>query len=119
MDGLNAPFYPWPYLKGVTIDEAANDLALISSRSVRQAPGASGRRGLVRGTLPWKYGFKSAKALDQDQLRRAAALNFLGIDRAIGVWRLGESEAGRVAPALGSGVGPTTGKRRKGAHTDF
>jgi methionine sulfoxide reductase catalytic subunit len=30
--------------------------------SERQAPGAAAG-GLVRGTLPWKYGFKSAKAL--------------------------------------------------------
>ncbi len=62
MDGLNAPFYPWPYLKGVTIDEAANDLALISSRLYGKLLGPQAG-GLVRGTLPWKYGFKSAKAL--------------------------------------------------------
>ena len=41
MDGLNAPFYPFPYIEGVTIDEAANDLAFISTGLVRQAPAAA------------------------------------------------------------------------------
>jgi sulfoxide reductase catalytic subunit YedY len=61
-DGLNAPFYPWPYLEGVTIDEAANDLAFISARLYCKLLGPQAG-GLVRLTLPWKYGFKSAKAL--------------------------------------------------------
>jgi sulfoxide reductase catalytic subunit YedY len=61
MDGLNAPFYPWPYLEGVTIDEAANDLAFISTGLYgKPLPAQNG--GPIRLTLPWKYGFKSAKA---------------------------------------------------------
>jgi sulfoxide reductase catalytic subunit YedY len=31
MDGLNAPFYPRPYVESVTIDDAANDLAFMST----------------------------------------------------------------------------------------
>jgi len=61
MDGLNAPFYPWPYMEGVTIDEAANDLAFISTGMYgKMLPPQNG--GPIRLTLPWKYGFKSAKA---------------------------------------------------------
>ena len=61
MDGLNAPFYPWPYVEGVTIDEAANDLAFISTGLYgKPLPPQNG--GPIRLTLPWKYGFKSAKA---------------------------------------------------------
>jgi sulfoxide reductase catalytic subunit YedY len=62
MGGLNAPFYPWPYLEGVTIDEAANDLAFISTGLYgKPLPPQNG--GPIRVTLPWKYGFKSAKAI--------------------------------------------------------
>ncbi len=62
MSGLNAPFYPWPYVEGVTIDEAANDLAFISTGLYgKPLPPQSG--GPIRLTLPWKYGFKSAKAI--------------------------------------------------------
>jgi sulfoxide reductase catalytic subunit YedY len=62
MDGLNAPFYPFPYIEGVTIDEAANDLAFISTGLYgKPLPPQNG--GPIRLTLPWKYGFKSAKAI--------------------------------------------------------
>jgi sulfoxide reductase catalytic subunit YedY len=62
MGGLNAPFYPWPYVEGVTIDEAANDLAFISTGMYgKPLPPQNG--GPLRLTLPWKYGFKSAKAI--------------------------------------------------------
>ena len=62
MDGLGAPFYPWPYIEGLTIDEAANDLAFISTGLYgKPLPPQNG--GPIRLTVPWKYGFKSAKAL--------------------------------------------------------
>jgi methionine sulfoxide reductase catalytic subunit len=62
MSGLDAPFYPWPYTEGVTIDEAANDLAFMSTGMYGKAlPPQNG--GPIRLTLPWKYGFKSAKAI--------------------------------------------------------
>jgi sulfoxide reductase catalytic subunit YedY len=62
MSGLDAPFYPWPYMEGVTISEAANDLAFISTGMYgKPLPPQNG--GPIRLTLPWKYGFKSAKAL--------------------------------------------------------
>jgi sulfoxide reductase catalytic subunit YedY len=62
MSGLGAPFYPWPYTEGVTIEEAANDLAFISTGLYgKPLPPQNG--GPIRLTLPWKYGFKSAKAI--------------------------------------------------------
>jgi sulfoxide reductase catalytic subunit YedY len=62
MGGLDAPFYPWPYIEAVTIDEAANDLAFISTGLYgKPLPPQNG--GPIRLTLPWKYGFKSAKAI--------------------------------------------------------
>ncbi|MDR3536775.1 MAG: protein-methionine-sulfoxide reductase catalytic subunit MsrP [Acetobacteraceae bacterium] len=62
MPGLNAPFYPFPYIEAVTIEEAANELAFISTGLYgKHLPPQNG--GPIRLTLPWKYGFKSAKAL--------------------------------------------------------
>jgi sulfoxide reductase catalytic subunit YedY len=62
MGGLHSPFYPWPYVEGVTIEEAANDLAFISTGLYgKPLPPQNG--GPIRLTLPWKYGFKSAKAI--------------------------------------------------------
>jgi sulfoxide reductase catalytic subunit YedY len=62
MSGLDTPFYPWPYMEGVTIDEAANDLAFISTGMYgKPLPPQNG--GPIRVTLPWKYGFKSAKSV--------------------------------------------------------
>ena len=62
MPGLNAPFYPWPYVEGLTMEEAANDVAFISTGMYgKPLPPQDG--GPIRLTVPWKYGFKSAKAL--------------------------------------------------------
>jgi methionine sulfoxide reductase catalytic subunit len=62
MPGLDSPTYPWPYIEGLTIDEAANDLAFISTGLFgKPLPKQNG--GPIRLTVPWKYGFKSAKAM--------------------------------------------------------
>src|SRR5271165_568207 len=62
MSNVGAPFYPFPYTEGVTIEEAANDVAFISTGMYgKPLPPQDG--GPIRLTLPWKYGFKSAKAL--------------------------------------------------------
>lgn len=60
--GQRAPFYPWPYVEGVTIEEATNDLAFMVT-------GAYGKvldkqyGAPIRLILPWKYGFKSIKSI--------------------------------------------------------
>jgi len=62
MPGLRSPFYQWPYIEGLAIDEAANDVAFISTGLYgKPLPPQNG--GPIRLTVPWKYGFKSAKAL--------------------------------------------------------
>jgi methionine sulfoxide reductase catalytic subunit len=62
MPGLGAPFYPFPYTEGVTMDEANNDLAfMVTGLYGKPVPPQNG--GPIRLALPWKYGFKSAKAI--------------------------------------------------------
>jgi len=73
--GLNSPFYPWPYIEGLAIDEAANDLAFISTGLYgKPLPPQNG--GPIRLTLPWKYGFKSAKALGKITFTDKRPVNF-------------------------------------------
>lgn len=62
MRGLRAPFYSWPYVEGVTIEEAMNDLSFLSTGLYgKPIPPQNGAP--IRLTLPWKYGFKSAKSI--------------------------------------------------------
>lgn len=55
-------WYPWPYVEGVTIEEAANELSFLVvgayGKVLHKQFGAP-----VRLHLPWKYGFKSIKSI--------------------------------------------------------
>ncbi|MCW3473871.1 protein-methionine-sulfoxide reductase catalytic subunit MsrP [Limobrevibacterium gyesilva] len=62
MPGLHQSWYPWPYIEGVTIEEANNELAFLSVGMYGKVlPPQNGAP--IRLTLPWKYGFKSAKSI--------------------------------------------------------
>ncbi len=62
MPGIASPFYPWPYIEGLAMDEAANDLAfMVTGLYGKPVPPQNG--GPLRIALPWKYGFKSAKSI--------------------------------------------------------
>ncbi len=62
MPGLHKPWYPWPYTEGLTMQEAMNELAFLSvgmyGKTMPPQDGAP-----IRLTVPWKYGFKSAKSI--------------------------------------------------------
>jgi sulfoxide reductase catalytic subunit YedY len=62
MPGLHSAMYPWPYIDGVTIQEAMNELAFLTVGMYgKTAPPQNGAP--IRLTLPWKYGFKQVKAI--------------------------------------------------------
>jgi sulfoxide reductase catalytic subunit YedY len=67
LDAKTAPgqkefWYPWPYIEGVTIAEASNDLAfLVTGMYGKPVPKQDGAP--LRLALPWKYGFKSIKSI--------------------------------------------------------
>lgn len=54
--------YNWPYVEGLRIDEAMNDLTILATglygKSLLAQNGAP-----VRLVVPWKYGFKSIKSM--------------------------------------------------------
>jgi sulfoxide reductase catalytic subunit YedY len=60
--GQRAPWYSWPYVEGLTIDEAANDLAILVT-GVYGKPAARQFGAPLRLIVPWKYGFKSVKSI--------------------------------------------------------
>ena len=60
--GQRVFYYPWPYTEGLTMDEAANDLAFVAT-GVYGRPLANQFGAPIRLALPWKYGFKSIKSI--------------------------------------------------------
>ena len=54
--------YPWPYVEGVTIAEAANELSFLVTGAYGKPLGKS-FGAPIRLALPWKYGFKHIKSI--------------------------------------------------------
>ena len=60
--GQDQPWYPWPYVEGLTMAEAANELTfLVTGIYGKPLPKQMGAP--LRLAVPWKYGFKSVKAI--------------------------------------------------------
>ncbi len=55
-------WYPWPYVEGLTMAEATNELALIGT-GVYGKPLPRQNGAPLRLVTPWKYGFKSVKSI--------------------------------------------------------
>jgi len=60
--GQRAPGYPWPYIEGLTMAEATNDLAFIVT-GIYGKPLPAQNGAPLRLATPWKYGFKSIKSI--------------------------------------------------------
>ena len=77
--------YPWPYVEGVTMAEAMNDLPLLVTGAYgKTLPNSMGAP--LRLHLPWKYGFKSIKGI--------VKVSFV-TERPVSFWEtLGPSEYG-------------------------
>jgi sulfoxide reductase catalytic subunit YedY len=67
MDPSMAPaqrqrWYPWPYVEGLTMEEATNELAfMVTGAYGKPVPKQMGAP--LRLAAPWKYGFKSIKSI--------------------------------------------------------
>ena len=55
-------WYPWPYVEGLTIEEATHDLAFIAT-GIYGEPMPRQNGAPLRLAVPWKYGFKSVKSI--------------------------------------------------------
>ncbi len=62
MPGQKNPWYDWPYVEGLRLDEAMHNLTILSTglygESLLPQNGAP-----IRLVVPWKYGFKSIKSI--------------------------------------------------------
>jgi len=55
-------WYPWPYFEALRLDEATNEVAFLVAGSYGHAlPNSNGSP--LRLAVPWKYGYKSIKAI--------------------------------------------------------
>ena len=62
MPGQQDSYFQWPYIEGLRLDEAMNDLTLVVTGLYgKPLPNQNGAP--LRLAVPWKYGFKSAKAI--------------------------------------------------------
>lgn len=62
LPGQKSPWYNWPYVEGLRLDEAMHDLAILSTGLYgKQLLPQSGAP--LRLVVPWKYGFKSIKSI--------------------------------------------------------
>ena len=67
MDPKTAPgqrqrWHPWPYIEGLTIAEATNELTfMVTGAYGKPVPKSMGAP--IRLAVPWKYGFKSVKSI--------------------------------------------------------
>jgi sulfoxide reductase catalytic subunit YedY len=60
--GQNQTWYPWPYIEGLTMAEATNDLAFLATGAYGH-PMSKQHGAPLRLAAPWKYGFKSIKSI--------------------------------------------------------
>lgn len=59
---VGAPWYPWPYFEALRMDEAMNPLTMmVTGLYGKPLPKQNGAP--VRIVTPWKYGYKSIKAI--------------------------------------------------------
>ncbi len=56
------PYYPWPYIEGLTMAEAKNELAFMVTGAYGK-PVSKQQGAPLRLAIPWKYGFKSIKSI--------------------------------------------------------
>ena len=67
MPGQKSRSYPWPYQEGLRLDEAMHDLTILATGLYgKPLPNQNGAP--LRLVVPWKYGFKSLKAIVKIEL---------------------------------------------------
>jgi methionine sulfoxide reductase catalytic subunit len=60
--GQKQTWYPWPYVEGLTIAEATNELAFLAIGAYGH-PMPKQHGSPIRLAVPWKYGFKHIKSI--------------------------------------------------------
>jgi methionine sulfoxide reductase catalytic subunit len=67
MPNQNFPILQWPYVEALRLDEATNNLTILATGMYGEL--LTNQQGApIRLVVPWKYGFKSIKAITQIEL---------------------------------------------------
>jgi sulfoxide reductase catalytic subunit YedY len=73
MPGQRTSLLPWPYVEGLRLDEAMHPLTILATGMYgKPLPNQNGAP--LRLVVPWKYGFKGAKAITHIRLVEAQPL---------------------------------------------
>ena len=62
LPGQNRQTYPWPYVEGLSVEEAMHGLTILST-GLYGKPLLPQNGAPIRLVVPWKYGFKSIKSI--------------------------------------------------------
>jgi sulfoxide reductase catalytic subunit YedY len=73
--GQKQYWYPWPYVEGLTMAEATNELAFLAT-GVYGKPLPKQFGAPLRLAVPWKYGFKSIKSIVKIEFSRRRPKSF-------------------------------------------
>ncbi len=65
--GQGSSFFPWPYTEGLRLDEAMHRLTILAT-GLYGKPMPNQNGAPLRLVVPWKYGFKSVKAIVKIEL---------------------------------------------------
>ena len=75
MPGQRDSFFGWPYVEGLRLDEAMNDLTILATGLYgKPLPPQDGAP--IRLVVPWKYGFKSCKSIVKIDLVEEMPISF-------------------------------------------
>ena len=67
MPNQSYPILQWPYIEGLRLDEAMNNLTILAT-GMYGKPLTNQQGAPIRLVVPWKYGFKSIKAIVKIEL---------------------------------------------------
>lgn len=68
-------WYPWPYVEGITMEEAMNEMTfMVTGAYGKPVPKQMGAP--LRLALPWKYGFKHIKSIKKISFTKERPISF-------------------------------------------
>ena len=114
--GQRQTWYPWPYVEGLTIAEATNELAFLVTGAYGK-PVSKQQGAPLRLAVPWKYGFKSIKSIVRFNFTDQRPKSYWESLQGGRIRLLGQRQSAGVASALepgdrGADRAPTSAGRR-------
>lgn len=68
-------WYPWPYVEGLTLEEAMNEMSFMVTGAYGK-PVAKQMGAPLRLSVPWKYGFKHIKSISKISFTKERPISF-------------------------------------------